>query len=122
MNKTNSYNRLIIIGIIILLLISNFSIIGFSIDPSIDKDDGVYYIDKFYDVENVDLENCIISDDNNEITLDPYVSNISIYDFSTWTTNSEHKAYYYTTPFNIFYPAYNEIIPIFENEFDPNID
>ena len=26
------------------------------------------------------------------------------------------------TPFNIFYPAYNEIIPIFENEFDPNID
>jgi len=122
MNKTNSYNRLIIIGIIILLLISNFSIIGFSIDPSIDKDDGVYYIDKFYDGINVNLENCIISDDNNEITLDPYVSNISIYDFSTWTTNSEHKAYYYTTPFNIFYPAYNEIIPIFENEFDPNID
>jgi len=122
MNKTNSYNRLIIIGIIVLLLISNFSIIGFSTDPLIDKDDGVYYIDKFYDGINVNLENCKISDDNNEITLDPYVSNISIYDFSTWTANSKHKAYYYTTPFNFFFPAYNEIIPIFENEFDPNID
>jgi len=122
MNKINSYNNLIIIGIVLSLLISNFTIICFSIETSIDKDDGVYYIDKFYDGINVNLEKCKISDDNNEITLDPYISNIHIYDFSGWTTNSKNKAYYYTTPFNIFFPAYNEIIPIFENEFDPNID
>jgi len=58
MNKINSYNNLIIIGIVLSLLISNFTIICFSIETSIDKDDGVYYIDKFYDGINVNLEKC----------------------------------------------------------------
>ena len=79
MNKVRSYKKLIISGIFLLLLISNLSIIGFSIEPSIDKGDGIYYIDKFYDGINVNLENCKISEDNNEITLDPYVSSIDIY-------------------------------------------
>ena len=59
MNKSHSYNRLLILGIALsLLLVSSFLNIGFSLDAQIDEDDGVYFIDTFEVGVNVNLTNC----------------------------------------------------------------
>ncbi|MCK4348323.1 MAG: hypothetical protein KAW47_06880, partial [Thermoplasmatales archaeon] len=86
MNKSHSYNRLFILGIVLsLLLVSSFLNVGFSLDAQIDEDDGVYFLDTFEDGVNVNLTNCELSSGNGKIILDPHGSNNQTYDFSTWS-------------------------------------
>ena len=120
MNKVHSYSRIFILGIILsLFIVSSFSTTGFLLDSPIDEGDGVYFTSTF---EDVDLTNCVTSSGGKKIILNPYGSSNQTYDFSTWSEQSESKAYDYITPyFIIFFPP-SLHIPLFENELNEELD
>ena len=123
MNKSHSYNRLLILGIALsLLLVSSFLNIGFSLDAQIDEDDGVYFLDTFEDGVNVNLTNCELSSGNGKIILDTHGSSNQTYDFSTWSEQSENKAYSYETPYFILFFPPGSHVPLFENELSEELD
>jgi len=119
MNKINSYSKRIIF---ILFLIMILSIYSNSLLADIDEDDGVYFIDIFDDLNDFELINCTTSIENGKIILDPYSSTTRTYDYSDWTIQSEDKAYSYATPYFFLLLPPKITIPLFENEFDEDLD
>jgi hypothetical protein len=117
MDKSHSYNKLVVMGFAFLLLLPILSNIGFSTETHQDDDDG-WWTDTFQDETYVDLDsNCVIS--KGSITLNPNTNTQQIYDFSNWET-SDDKAYYYTTTFFRSFlplPPYINILLGNEKEF-----
>lgn len=69
----------------------------------IDQTDGVYYTETF---QNTILNNCIIPPNEDKIILDPDGSTENNYNFSTWTSASQNKVYYFDSLFfNLIYPV-----------------
>ena len=114
MNKTNSYNKkiILIISFIMILSIYNNSVIS---EVEIDEDDGIYFIDIFDDTNDFELINCTTSKEKGKIILDPLSSSTRTYDYSDWTTESDDKAYSYSFYFPLP-PRFG--INYYENEFD----
>jgi outer membrane protein assembly factor BamB len=124
MNKKHSYNKMVILGVIfLLLLVPSFLNIGFcafsnypqTLDVTLDEDDGFWIIDEFEEGINVALTNCDITD-SGSIILSSDESSGQSYDYSNYQSGSLSKAYYYVTYFfNKFFPPEFHI-PIYETE------
>ncbi len=117
MNKNNSYSKILILILTIIMILSAYN--SASLSSDINESDGVYFIDIFEEGDNVELINCTTSKENGKIILDPYSSSTRIYDYSDWNIESEDRAYSYSFLMPLS-PKFG--INYFENEFDGDVD
>jgi len=117
MNKNNSYSKILILILTIIMILSVYN--SSSLSSDINESDGVYFLDIFEEGDNIELINCTTSKENGKIILDPYGSSTRIYDYTDWNIESEDKAYSYSFLMPLP-PRFG--INYFENEFDGDVD